>query len=73
MATPSAYDHQDDPVSYIRFLDGARKKERVLRAQEAGVISTDEGATWLEHLAQAGKAGLFFMSTTHFIVGGRKP
>lgn len=59
-------------TDYAEAVRALEMKERVLRAQEAGVISTDEGATWLEHLAQAGKAGLFFMSTTHFIVGGRK-
>jgi hypothetical protein len=47
--------------------------DRVQDAQEAGLISAEEGAQWLNALAQAGEAGHFFQAITHFIVGGRKP
>jgi len=59
-------------TDYTEAIRALGIRECVQRAQEAGVISTDEGIAWLEHLAQAGHAGSFFMSITHFIVGGRK-
>ena len=48
-------------------------RERAQDVREAGVITPEECTTWLEQLDAAGQAGRFFMSTTHFIVKGRKP
>jgi SAM-dependent methyltransferase len=46
--------------------------DRARSAQAVGLISAQEATAWLEHLEQAGQEGRFFMSTTHFVIAGRK-
>ena len=45
----------------------------VARAQEAGVVTPQEGAGWLAGIEAQASQGNFFSSVTSFIVGGRKP
>ncbi|MHB8644781.1 MAG: methyltransferase domain-containing protein, partial [Thermomicrobiales bacterium] len=45
---------------------------RVRQAREAGVISEDEAAEWMDALAAAAAAGRFFAAMTCFTVSGRK-
>ena len=42
------------------------------KAQEAGVFSTEEIASWWAHLEQAEAAGQLHFGLFGFIVGGRK-
>lgn len=51
-----------------RLFDGYLAK-----AQQAGVLSADELASWWKHLEQAEAAGQFHLGILGFIVGGRKP
>ena len=50
-----------------------RLREHTARAQEAGVVSAAEAASWLGELEQADQAGRFFAALTFFFVSGRKP
>jgi ubiquinone/menaquinone biosynthesis C-methylase UbiE len=59
-----------DFVTADRLLEFRPWAEEV---QAAGIISAEEGASWLESLEQAKQAGQFFSAITGFIVGGRKP
>ncbi len=60
-------------TDYFEAINALRIRERAQDAREAGVITAEECTTWLEQLDTVGQAGRFFMSTTHFIVAGRKP
>jgi ubiquinone/menaquinone biosynthesis C-methylase UbiE len=51
-----------------RLFDG-----HLAKAQQAGVLSADELASWWKHLEQAEAAGQFHLGILGFIVGGRKP
>lgn len=44
-----------------------------MRAQQVGVISTNETANWISHLEQASQAGRFFCAITGFSTFGCKP
>jgi ubiquinone/menaquinone biosynthesis C-methylase UbiE len=44
----------------------------VERAVADGLLSADEGRTWLQHLAELQRHGRFFSSLTGFLVFGRK-
>jgi SAM-dependent methyltransferase len=50
-----------------------RLRDHTARAQEAGVVSAVEVASWLKELEQADQAGRFFAALTFFCVSGRKP
>lgn len=50
-----------------------RLRETAERAQEAGVISAAQAASWLGELERASQAGRFFGAITVFVVSGRKP
>jgi ubiquinone/menaquinone biosynthesis C-methylase UbiE len=51
-----------------RIFDG-----HLAKAQQAGVLSADELASWWHHLEQAEAAGQFHLGILGFIVSGRKP
>ena len=51
-----------------RIFDG-----HLAKAQQAGVLSADELASWWHHLEQAEAAGQFHFGILGFIVSGRKP
>ena len=51
-----------------RIFDG-----HLAKAQQAGVLSADELASWWKHLEQAEAAGQFHLGILGFIVSGRKP
>lgn len=42
-------------------------------ATQAGVVSEEEGARWLESLEEARLSGCFFRAITGFIVSGQRP
>jgi ubiquinone/menaquinone biosynthesis C-methylase UbiE len=48
-------------------------EDTVRRAAAAGVVSTDEGAAWLDGLRTASEHGHFFAAITAFMVMGCKP
>jgi hypothetical protein len=50
-----------------------RLRDHTARAQEAGVVSAAEAASWLRAVEQADHAGQFFAALTFFFVSGRKP
>jgi ubiquinone/menaquinone biosynthesis C-methylase UbiE len=45
----------------------------VARAQNGGMITADEAATWLADLARRSQAGHLFVAITGFLVAGQKP
>jgi len=42
------------------------------RAAQAGASTLEEAAAWASAMEAAAEAGHFFLSSTHFIVAGRK-
>ncbi|HEV8718134.1 MAG TPA: methyltransferase domain-containing protein [Candidatus Binatia bacterium] len=60
-------------TNYTVFMQSLRFREFTDRAQEAGVVSATEAASWLEELEQASQEGRFFAAMTFFFVSGRKP
>jgi ubiquinone/menaquinone biosynthesis C-methylase UbiE len=50
-----------------------RLQENAERAQENGVVTASEAATWLTQLAEASQGGGFLGAITFFGVSGRKP
>jgi ubiquinone/menaquinone biosynthesis C-methylase UbiE len=60
-------------TDYAEAEQMLRLRDLVERAQEAGVVSVAEAATWLCQLETASQAGRFFLAFTVFCVSGRKP
>lgn len=59
-------------TDYTAFDRQYDLKRIVQRAEEAGVISPEEGALWLAGVEGLAQQGHFFSSVTSFIVSGRK-
>ncbi|MBI3302148.1 MAG: methyltransferase domain-containing protein [Deltaproteobacteria bacterium] len=60
-------------TDYAEAEQMLRLQDMAERAQEAGVVSVAEAATWLGQLETASQAGRFFLAFTVFCVSGRKP
>jgi hypothetical protein len=60
-------------TDYAEAEQMLRLRDLVERAQEAGVVSVAEAATWLWQLETASQARRFFLAFTVFCVSGRKP
>jgi ubiquinone/menaquinone biosynthesis C-methylase UbiE len=61
---------------FTHYVDAQRAlvlEPTVARATEAGVVSAEEGASWLDALRTADAVGTFFMAATSFHLSGRKP
>lgn len=68
IAVVTEWEPDAGPVPGFMPFDGL-----VDAAAQAGTITPDEGAGWLEQLAAAARAGRFFLCVTMVSVTGRKP
>jgi ubiquinone/menaquinone biosynthesis C-methylase UbiE len=59
--------------NYRVLFDRMGLPKTAQRAQEAGLISAVEAATWFQSLEEESRAGRFFHAVTMFGVSGRKP
>jgi hypothetical protein len=61
---------------FTQYVDAQRAlmlDPTVAGATEVGVVSADEGASWLDALHTADAIGMFFMAATSFHLSGRRP
>ena len=70
--TAEGHTHPGTELARVPQIEAALRKATE-RARTGGAITEAEGAAWWQALEAGDRAGLWFGSTTHFVVAGTKP